>query len=149
MAVYPEGNPGASPIAVSTEIGKLRLIVNDTTGVPYDPVEAGFANYGYFSDDALETLLEQAAGDIMLAAGYAYRNISAILILQSRNITTDDLKIQTENRAREFRLLADSMIADANNKLAAFDYWALTGGMEDPEHPEFAPHPHLGNYGVV
>jgi hypothetical protein len=149
MAVYPEGNPGASPIAVSTEVGKLRLIVNDTTGVPYDPVEAGFANYGYFSDAALETLLEQAAGDIMLAAGYAYRNISAILILQSRNIATDDLKIQTENRAREFRLLADSMIADANSNLAAFDYWALTGGSQDYDNSEFVPLTYFGNYGVV
>jgi hypothetical protein len=85
----------------------------------------------------------------MLATGYAYRTMAATLILQSKNITTDDLKIQTENRAREFRLLADGMIADANANLAAFDYWALTGGTQRCDCAEFAPC-HCNNpYGVV
>jgi len=148
-AVYPAGNPGASPINASSDIGKLRLLVQDTESEPYDPVEAGFVNYNYFSDDALETFLESASGDLMLATGYAYRTMAATLILQSKNITTDDLKIQTENRAREFRLLADGMIADANANLAAFDYWALTGGTQRCDCAEFAPC-HCNNpYGVV
>ena len=149
MAVYPDGNPGATPINPNTDVGKLRFLVNDTESTPYSPVEPGFGNYVYFSDAALQAFVDAAAGDLMLASGYSYQRIAAILTINAKNITTDDLRIQTEVRANTFRLLAKDIIDGANATAAAFDSWALTGGVEGCHCYEYYGHCHCNEYGIV
>ena len=149
MAVYPDGNPGATPIDPSTDVGKLRFLVNDTTGVAYVPDQPGFTNYTYFSDAALQAYADMAVSNLILASGYAYQRIAAILTISARNITTDDLRIQTEVRANTFRLLAKDIIDGANAAAAAFDSWALTGGLKECDCYEYYSTCHCNEYGIV
>jgi hypothetical protein len=75
------GSPVVTPIDVSTNRGKVRLLIGDTGGI-------------IFSDDYIDSFLEQRNDDVYLASALALRSIAASAALvakleRSLNITID------------------------------------------------------------
>ena len=88
---------GIAPADRSTPVGKVRSLVGDTS---YEPtVDTGYGTYQYFSDDDLTLFLEVEGDSIAGATAQAYEGVAAALILEAKNITTNDLRVATEKRA--------------------------------------------------
>lgn len=139
-------NRGVAPPNPATQVGALRLLIDDTEYTPLDPPEAGYGDYVWFSDDSLSALLLAADNDVLLASGYAYQRMAASLALEAVNIATDDLRYSTEQRAETFRKLALDIIGGAGDIAGNVDIFMLAGGRPGtPCWDELAERP----YGIV
>lgn len=139
-------NRGVAPPNPATNVGALRLLIDDTEYVPLDPPEAGYGDYTWFSDDSLSALLVASGDDVVLASGYAYQRMAASLALEAVNIATDDLRYSTEQRAETFRKLALDIIGGAVDLAGDTDIFMLAGGRPGyPCRAELAERP----YGIV
>lgn len=137
-------NKGADPIVPTSDVGQVRLNVGDTNGKPLDPAEDGYLDYEYMSDAEIEALLESADGSVIRATGYAFRKIATYLTMIARDITTDDLRIRTVERAKELRAIANDWIADADSTdavadSAIFEIIPFAGRDRDYVRPEGTP----------
>lgn len=121
MAVFPEGNPGISPLDPSTDVGKFRLVYGDTESTPYDPAEPGFENYFELSDAEISAFLEVAGGSINRAIGYYYLSIAGAAAKSSFSVADYDLKIDNTKTPAELRALAQWWFdrADDDDVIAA------------------------------
>lgn len=106
-------NIGLVPIP-DTPVGVVRALVRDTAYVKLSPHVEGFGDYNEFSDVELTAFLLVGAGSPLRAAGQAYATLSANAIAESRNITTDDLRISTEKRAADWLALSKTMFTQAD-----------------------------------
>lgn len=96
-------NTGAYPINTATAVGLFRVQVGDTEPVTDNGDDT--ANYQFFSDDELTAVLtDTGGGDAGMAS--AYRKLAAILALKAVQITTDDLRYASEQRAETMRKIA-------------------------------------------
>jgi len=129
-------NRGLREYSLTTSVGQLRLNIGDTNFTEFDPGEADFVNFDYFSDQSLESLIETADENITRATGYAYRVLAGILTMSAVNIQTDDLRISTTERAKMMAELAKSWLASADDEdaAAASDLFEVIpfGGYESP-----------------
>lgn len=124
MATYPSGNPGVWPLDATTDIGRLRAIVNDTSSEPYDPPEPGFENYTLFSDAELQAFLDLGGDSLLMAAGYAYLALSAEASRFSKSVKDYDLAIDYTKRAADLRATAQfyfGQAGDVDGTVDSFD----------------------------
>lgn len=106
MAQYPEGNPGAWPVDLTSDVGRFRAVVGDLNSTPYNPVEPGFQNYEKFSDDEIEAYIAQADGSINRAVGISYLYLAGQAAMESTSIKDYDLQVDLTKRAADLRAIA-------------------------------------------
>ena len=69
-------NKGVAPADLTTDVGRLRAILGDMDYVPLDPPEAGFGDYGMYSDGELSVFLGQGES-VEGGAYFAYMQMAA------------------------------------------------------------------------
>lgn len=116
MAIYPNGNPGVSPIDLTTDVGKARVTIGDTSSTPYNPVQVGYENYSFASDADIAGWISQSDGDTNGILGYFWLMRWSISLAPTQTIQTDDL-----------RVTQDSSKASAGYKALADYYFGLSG----------------------
>lgn len=99
-------NRGQTPIDGNSATGNLRLTVGDTSSVPLDPEEPGWADYSAFSDAVLDAALSNSGGNVMRAAGNLYLQLAVEYTITGRSIRTDDLALDTRGRGKDLRDIA-------------------------------------------
>ena len=112
-------NRGVAPVDTMTDLGLVRSQVGDLNYVALDPPEAGFGSYDWLSDVEIEAALEVAGGSISRATGYCFRKVAAFFAASALEITTDDLRLASVNRAKLYRELAQDWLASADDEDAA------------------------------
>ena len=100
-------NPGAYPLDKSSEVGRFRLMVGDTTSTPFDPPRPGKRNYTLFSDEEIEIFLEMG-GSQEMAAYYAFMQLAASAARTSTSVSDFDLKLDTTKTPVELRMIAQA-----------------------------------------
>lgn len=125
MAVYPEGNPGVYPINASTDVGQMRYLLGDTESTAYDPVEAGYQNYEFFSDAELQALLTMAGDSIPTAVGYAYLKLAGAAAGQSVEWQSDDLRVSLSKTPGELRQIAQMWFDQGSSEAGNIDIFEL------------------------
>lgn len=116
MAVFPEGNPGAYPVDLTSNVGKFRALTGDLNSTPYDPVEPGFQNFEKFSDAEIEAYLEQGGNSIPRAIGFAYLYLAGQAAMQSQSVKDYDLQIDDTKRAADLRAIAQFWFDQADEE---------------------------------
>lgn len=100
-----EVNKGVAPLDPTSDVGKFRLLVGDTSYEELDPPESGFGDYTYFSDDEIELFLDQ--GESMEEAAYlAYLQLAAATALESKTVKDFDLQVDLTKRSGDLRAIA-------------------------------------------
>lgn len=110
-------NPGVSPIDVGTPVGSFRVSVGDTSSVALVPAVTGMADYTFFSDAELQVILDTSSNSNSGMAS-AYRKLAAMLALKATTISTDDLKVATEQRAEIMRKIANDYQTASDSDLS-------------------------------
>lgn len=119
-------NPGIAPPDVNTPVGAFRVAVGDTAYVALVPPLMGSADYTYFSDAELQSVLDATGGSPSNAGmAFAYRKLAAMLALKASNIQTDDLKVATEQRAEIMRKIANDFQGAATTDVSAADVFSI------------------------
>lgn len=150
-------NRGVSPIdttgwvgatGIASQVGQLRTLVGDTSSIPLEPDEPGFADYATWGDDALAAALAAQSGSQLRAAGTLYLQLAGEYALQGRSIKTDDLTLDTKGRGNDLRLIAQSFFeqADAADGAAVNDFFQIVpfagrAGRAPRVRPEATPYP--------
>lgn len=116
MAVFPEGNPGAVPIDLASDLGRFRALVGDLNSTPYSPVEPGFQNFEKFSDSEIEAYLATSGNSVPGAIGYAYLYLAGQAALQSSSVRDYDLQIDETKRAADLRAIAQFWFDQAGDE---------------------------------
>lgn len=106
-------NRGISPLDPETPVGALRLLVNDTSSIPLDPAEVGYADYAVWSDDSLAAALAAAGDNPYRAAWSLFLGLAAEYAQSGRSIKTDDLAIDTKGRGADLLKVAQSYLDEA------------------------------------
>jgi len=111
---------GIAPPDRSNPVGKVRLLVGDTSFTAVTPtaeeiiifgdgtpeVMDVYGTYQYFSDADITLFLDVEGDSVAGATAQAYEALAAILVLEAKNITTNDLRVATEKRAELMLTLA-------------------------------------------
>lgn len=103
---YPNGNPGAYPVDMTSKVGQFRAMVGDLNSTPYSPVEPGFQNFEKFSDAEIEAYLVQGGDSVARAIGYSYLYLAGQAAMESRSIKDYDLTVDNTKRAADLRAIA-------------------------------------------
>lgn len=133
MAVYPEGNPGVVPIDPETAVGRFRILSGDTSFVKYNPDEAGYGNFTYFSDAEIEGYLAIYPESLSRAIGNAYLTLASSAAIHSQSIKDYDLAVDTTKRSADLRAIAQMWFDRADDEDAAsggadiFDTFDMSG----------------------
>jgi len=138
-------NIGLAPLPDSP-VGVVRALIGDTEYLRLSPHVEGLGDYNAFSDVEISAFLLNGADSALSAAGHAYYRLSANAIADSRNIAQDDLRISTEKRAGDWKLLGDAMFkradaaAEAQNSASdIFDIVPFEARPSVPLFAEFCP----------
>lgn len=120
-------NRGVAPPDTGADVGKFRFAAGDATYVELDPAEAGFGDYGVWSDDEITTFLLVAGGNLPRAIAIAYRQVAAHWASISATIKTDDLSFSGKESVGNWLALADywDKVADSADATAVDDYFDL------------------------
>lgn len=137
---------GVAPPNPTTSVGRLRLLLGDSTYTELDPPVAGLGDYTTFSDDELEQFLLAGGDNINRAAGFAYLQWAAAAAGTSGSVRTQDLSADTRGKSAEFRELAKFYFGladedDANTGLNDAFFVAPTGSYGPTHWPEAAARP--------
>lgn len=106
MAVFPEGNPGAYPVDLTSNVGQFRALIGDLNAVAYSPNEPGYRNFEKFSDAEIEAYIAQGGGSIPRGIGYSYLYLAGQAAMQSASVKDYDLTIDETKRAADLRAIA-------------------------------------------
>lgn len=103
-------NIGVAPPDYTTQVGEVRAILGDTTYVEIPPTPpavdpTGLGEYQYFGDSELDSFI-QTGGSLEAALALAYNSMATAAAVSAKSVADFDLKISTEKRATELRLLA-------------------------------------------
>lgn len=112
-------NPGAYPFDPESETGQFRVLIGDTSSVPYDPPVSGVQNYGMFSDDEISVFLTQA-GSVFGAVSLAYFQMAGAAALEAKSVRDFDLQIDLTKRSAELRAMASEWQKRADGEVAEF-----------------------------
>lgn len=121
-------NRGVAPLDPTTDVGKVRLRLQDTEYVALVPPEAGYGDYAIFSDEAIEGFIDAASGDLNYGTGYGYLALAAIAASSGGLIQTDDLRFDNSKRASEFRAIAGDWFGRGDIAAQGADIFELAGG---------------------
>lgn len=98
-------NRGVAPFAPATEVGQFRVLYPDVVYTDLDPVEAGYGDYEYLSDDEI-TALVTAAGSVYRALGVYFIQLAGQAAKASQSVKDHDLAIDSTKRAADLRAQA-------------------------------------------
>jgi peptidoglycan/xylan/chitin deacetylase (PgdA/CDA1 family) len=120
-------NVGIAPPSATSEVGKLRFLLNDIESVPLDPVVAGYGNYTNFSDSELEALIAQSGDNHLRAVGFAYIRLAAVAASEAIDWKSDDQSVMLSKRADALRKIAEMWFdqADAADAVAGSSFFAI------------------------
>lgn len=96
---------GAWPVDPGTEVGWLRIAIDDADGVPHDPQD-GKAEFTYLSDAALQSIIDLYPDDRPMQIGTAYQRIGMALARAGQRVRVDDIEIDTRSQADSYLALA-------------------------------------------
>lgn len=116
MAVFPEGNPGAYPVDLTSKVGQFRALTGDLNSAPYDPVYPGFQNFVKFSDAEIEGYLAQGGDSVARAIGYSYLYLAGQAAMESAAIKDYDLQIDKTKRAADLTAIAKLWFGQADGE---------------------------------
>lgn len=116
MAVFPEGNPGAYPVDLTSKVGQFRALTGDLNSTPYDPVEPGYQNFVKFSDAEIEGYLTQGGGSVARAIGYSYLYLAGQAAIESKAIKDYDLQVDKTKRAADLTAIAKLWFGQADGE---------------------------------
>jgi len=151
MAVFPQGNPGETPLDPATEVGQFRLLFGDTNYEEYDPSQPGYGNYTYFSDAEIRGFLAAGQDNASRAIGMAYLQLAGAASLQSKNVKDQDLAIDLTRRAEDLRKTAQLWFdrADAEDDAGGeADFFDVIGFDDEDELIPEAMFPVYGRFSV-
>ncbi len=86
-------NRGVTPIDTSTLPGLVRLLVGDTDPAPLDPVEEGYGEYAWYSDEELDALGLLHDDSPKRVAIWVLSTVAINLGLRLRKWTSEDLQV--------------------------------------------------------
>ena len=109
-------NRGIAPVDTSTDIGKMRVEIGDTTYVALDPVEAGYGDYTSNSDEELQVFLDRGGDSLTRGLGWYYLKVASLAALVAISVADHDLRINQENRAKSLREIALAYFDQANEE---------------------------------
>lgn len=141
---FPEGNPGAVPVDLASNVGQFRALIGDLNYELYVPDEPGFGSFEKFSDAEIEGYLAAGGGSIPRAIGFSYLYLAGQAALESRSVADYDLKVDTTKRAADLRAIAqfwfdradeDDDASGANDIFETFDMVGSRCRHELAEHP--------------
>lgn len=107
-------NIGVAPFQEATEVGRIRKLVGDVSYVPLDPPIVGFGDFARFSDAEITGFYLDGGGSTLRAAGLALLQLATAEALVASQITQDDLRVSTEKRSTDLRLIAESYFLRAD-----------------------------------
>lgn len=116
MAVFPEGNPGAYPVDLTSKVGQFRALTGDLNSTPYDPAYPGYQNFLKFSDAEIEGYLAQGGDSVARAIGYSYLYLAGQAALESKTIKDYDLQIDKTKRAADLTAIAKLWFGQADGE---------------------------------
>lgn len=116
MAVFPEGNPGAYPVDLTSKVGQFRALTGDLNSTPYSPVEPGYQNFVKFSDAEIEGYIAQGGDSVARAIGYSYLYLAGQAALESKTIKDYDLQIDKTKRAADLTAIAKLWFGQADGE---------------------------------
>lgn len=140
-------NRGVAPPVRGTEVGDFRFLIGDAAYEELTPPEAGYGSYKLFSDEEIEVFLSMGTSPED-AAYLAYMQLAGAAALSSSSIQDYDLKVSTEKRATDLRLIAQGW-KDRADAAAADIFELFDVSIRDEDcPPELAPWPVRRNCGV-
>src|SRR5699024_12759381 len=92
-------NRGIAPPDPTTDVGRMREILGDTSWVELDPPEPGYGDYENFSDAELQALLDLADGCLFLAVAFALAKLASGSTGESLSLQSDGLKVAWSTRS--------------------------------------------------
>ena len=118
---------GVTPLDPTTSIGAVRLNVGDTEAVPLDPDVPGQGSYRYFSDDQIQAFLDVSGSSVARATGTAIRQMAQVAAMTERQVSTDDLGLNSKGRGASILAVAQSWFdqADAEDAAAVADIFEV------------------------
>lgn len=136
---------GVAPLDPTTDTGKLRTLIGDTTYVALDPAEAGFGAYVSFGDLQLQSFLALGGGtNLAYGVGYAFESLAAQFAADAIKFTTDDEAVDLTARAESMRKIAAEWFnrGDIIERKGNQDFFLIEypfGPIQPPwPHPELA-----------
>lgn len=121
-------NKGVAPADLTSDVGRLRAILGDMDYVPLDPPEAGFGDYGMYSDGELSVFLGQGES-VEGGAYFAYMQMAAAAAMESRSVKDFDLSIDLTRRSGDLRAIAQMWWERAEALTAdIFEVFNISGG---------------------
>jgi hypothetical protein len=123
-------NTGVAPVALDTNVGKVRVLLGDT-----DPtnVSAGYGEYVFFSDAELTAILGMYSNSPQLAAARCLDTIAGSQALLLKSWSSDDLTVNGDRIAKELRELAKQLRAEAQATEASEAFEIVAFGEDDAE----------------
>ena len=128
-------NTGVAPVALDTNVGKVRVLLGDTDATN---VNAGEGEYLFFSDAELTAILGMYADSPQLAAARCLDTIAGSQALLLKSWSSDDLTVNGDRIAKELRELAKQLRAEATSAEAseAFEIIPFPAAEATPEYAE-------------
>lgn len=121
-------NHGVFPSDPTTTVGQFRAMYGDLASVPLNPVEVGYQDYTYFSDDEIINFVVQGQGNVIRGTAFAILQSANAASLQSKMVKDYDLQVDLTKRAADLRATATQYfdLADEfDERLGLFDYFNI------------------------
>lgn len=131
---------GAWPVTPDTEIGWLRIALDDADGVEI-PGVTDKRQFTYFTDAALQTVIDLYPGDRPMQIGTAYQRIGMFLIRTGQRVRVDDIEIDTRQQGTDFLKMAEQWFETARAGGSGFFTITTTGQNAGVRQPEGTPYP--------
>ena len=103
-------NSGESPVDFSSDIGKVRTLLGDTSA---ENVVDGVGDYMYFGDDEIAAFLTMYGDNVKLAAARCLETIASSQALLLKSWSSDDLTVNGDRIAESLRKLAAQLREEA------------------------------------
>ena len=128
-------NTGVAPVALDTNVGKVRVLLGDTDPIK---VSGGEGTYLFFSDAELTAILGMYSDSPQLAAARCLETIAGSQALLLKSWSSDDLTVNGDKIAKELRDTAKQLRAEAVSSEAseAFEIIPLPYPTVTPEYAE-------------
>lgn len=134
---------GAYPVVPTTEIGWLRIALDDAEGVEI-PGDETKREYPFFTDEALQTVIDLYPGDRPMQIGTAYQRMGMLLIRTGQRVRVDDIEIDTRQQGADFLKMAEQWFETARAGAGGDGFQIVHTGAQEPRWPEGTPYANIG-----
>jgi hypothetical protein len=103
-------NLGVAPPDVTSDVGKIRVLLGDTDA---QNIAQGIGEYIYFSDIELNAFLEMYGGNVKLATARCMETIAGSQVLLLKSWSSDDLSVNGDRITDSLRRVAAQLRNEA------------------------------------